>query len=425
MIIHVVESGDTLYQIAKKYGVTIDKLVQDNQLTYPNDLVIGQDIIVDVNSMQHTVTSGQTLWGIANFYGIGLQELIRANPQIDNPDRIFVGDVINVPKSSNKSYIEVNGYAVANISDNVLEKTLPNLTYLSIFSYQTKADGSLYVLYEQNIINTAIANNVAPVMVVTNIGASGGFDSDIAHSILTNSLAQQQLINNIINTLQRKNYYGVDIDFEYIYPQDKQNYVNFLQNLKNQLEPYGYYLSVALAPKYNSEQQGILYEAHDYKAIGEIVDRVIIMTYEWGYIYGPPMAVAPYSEVRKVIQYATTVINPAKILMGMPNYAYDWTLPYIQGTAATALSNNAALNLAISTGSEIKFDESSQSPYFNYTKNGRQHIVWFENARSVQARLQLVKEFSLAGISYWTINNYWNVGYAVLNSMFNVIKLLP
>ena len=427
MIIHVVQRGDTLYKIAQNYGVSIDKLVQDNQLTYPNNLVVGQDIVVDVNTMQHTVLSGETLWKIANNYGVSLQSLIQANPQISNPDNIQVGQVINIPSSmQQQTPIEVNGYAIANISQTVLEQTLPNLTYLSIFSYQVKPDGSLYILYEQNLINTARRYNVAPVMVVTNIGTSGGFDSDLAHTILTNMQAQNILINNIIQTLQRKNYYGVDIDFEYIYPEDRQNYVNFLQNLKNQLEPLGYYLSVAVAPKYRSNQSGILYEAHDYEQIGRIADRVIIMTYEWGYMYGPPMAVAPYSEVRSVIEYATSVIEPSKILMGMPNYAYDWTLPYVQGTPARALTNNAALNLAITKGSEIKFDERAQAPYFNYTDNsGRQHIVWFENARSVQARLQLVKDFNLAGISYWTINNFWNVGYIVLNNMFDVIKLLP
>ncbi len=426
MIIHVVQGGDTLYKIANRYGVTIEKLVTDNQLDKPDSLVVGQDIVVDIATIPHTVTKGETMWKIANFYGVDLQDLINANPQIANPNRLMIGDILNIPTiESNKRSIDVNGYAVANISTQNLTKALPYLTYLSIFSYQAKEDGSLFILYEQNLINTARRNNVAPLMVVTNIGMSGGFDSELAHIILTDMEVQQTLINNIIVTLQAKNYYGVDIDFEYIYPADKQNYVNFLQNLKNQLSPYGFSLSVAVAPKYSSNQQGLLYEAHDYQAIGAIVDRVIIMTYEWGYIYGPPMAVSPYSEVRRVIEYAVTVIPPEKILMGMPNYAYDWTLPFVQGSVATTLTINGALNLAIEKGSQIMFDEKSQTPYFNYTdNNGNRHIVWFENARSIQAKLSLVNEFNLGGVSYWTINNFWNVGYLVLKSMFNINKVL-
>ncbi len=424
MIIHVVKSGDTLYKIAERYGVTVQKLVADNELTTPNALTIGQDIVVDVDTYPHTVLRGQTMWRIANMHGIDLQTLINANPQISNPNNISVGQVINIPVVADRTNAEVNGYAIANIRPEVLNKTLPYLTYLALFSYQAREDGTLYILYEQSLIDSARDRYVAPLMVVTNIGMSGGFDSDLAHQILNNDNISQTLINNIINTLNTKNYAGVDIDFEYIYPADRALYIQFLTRLKNALTPLGYRLSVAVAPKYRGTQMGILYEAHDYAAIGKIADRVIIMTYEWGYVYGAPMAVSPVDQIRQVLNYAVTVIPPEKILMGVPNYAYDWTLPYQQGTAATTLSVNSARQLAIDTGSTIMFDTRSQTPYFHYTDNGVRHVVWFENARSYQAKFELVKEYGLAGISYWTINNFNNTMYLVQNWMFNTLKLL-
>lgn len=427
MIIYTVKNGDTLYKIANVYGVTIEKLIADNQITTPDFLTIGQDIVIDVNTLMHTVRRGETLYTISRAYDVPLNELIRANPQITNPNVINVGEVVNIPLPfKNYGDIEVNGYAIANISQSVLQQTLPYLTYLSIFSYQAREDGSLYVLYEQNLINSARNMDVAPIMVVTNIGEGGGFDSDLAHTILTNEAVQTTFINNIVNILQEKNYYGLDVDFEYIYPYDRQSYIQFLNRLKNTIAPLGYKLSVAVAPKYRDDQPGILYEAHDYRAIGEIADRVIIMTYEWGYVYGPPQAISPYSEVRKVLTYATSVIPANKILMGMPNYAYDWTLPYVMGSAATTLTNNRAVQLAIEKGAIIKFDRTAQAPYFNYVDdNGRNHVVWFDNARSTAARLQLVPEFGLAGVSYWTINNFYKQNWIVLNSMFNIVKVLP
>lgn len=426
MIIHIVKSGDTLYKIAQFYGVTTDKLIVDNQIITPDRLTIGQNIVVDVPQITYTVKSGDTLYRIARAYGVPLSELISANPSITNPNQIQIGQVITIP-TPYKEYgdIEVNGYAIANISDEVLMNTLPYLTYLSIFSYQAKEDGSMYTLYETSLIEKSRAQNVAPVMVVTNIAGSGGFSSELAHIILTNNTVQTTLINNIINTLNTKNYYGVDIDFEYIYPSDKDNYTAFLRRLKTELDKYGYYLSVAVAPKYRANQSGLLYEAHDYKAIGEIADRVIIMTYEWGYMYGPPMAISPYDQVKAVIQYAVTEIDSQKILMGMPNYAYDWTLPFEQGSVATTLSNNAAVNLAIEKGSTIQWDTNSRAPYFNYNdNNGKRHVVWFDNAVSTYERLTLVPEFNLAGVSYWTINNFFKQNWLVLNSMFNVEKVL-
>ena len=426
MIIHTVRSGDTLYKIGNMYGVSIEKLVADNQITNRDALTIGQDIVVDVRSFPHTVSARETMYTIARRYGVSLAELIAANPQISDPNRIDVGQIINIP-TPYKEYgdIEVNGYAVANISQSVLNQTLPYLTYLAIFSYQAKEDGSLYILYENNLITSARQMNVAPLMVITNIGESGGFDSDLAHTILTNEAVQTTFINNVVSILQEKNYYGLDVDFEYIYPYDRESYTQFLRRLKNTITPLGFRLSVAVAPKYRDNQAGILYEAHDYRAIGEIADRVIIMTYEWGYLYGPPLAISPYDQVRQVLRYATSVIPSNKILMGMPNYAYDWTLPYTVGSAAMTLTNNRATELAIEKGATIRYDNTSQAPYFNYTdENGRSHVVWFDNARSTQARLELVPEFNLAGVSYWTINNFFKQNWLVLDSMFNIVKVL-
>ena len=424
-MIYTIKAGDTLYKIAQMYNTTIEELVRINGITRPNELAIGQNIWIPSTTMSstYTVKAGDTLYQIANNYQITLDQLIKSNPSIINPDYIQVGQVINIPNS--KPTIEVNGYAIANINESTLQRTLPYLTYLSIFSYQTKPDGSLTPLFENNLISQARNGRVAPNMVVTNIGQSGGFDSDLAHTILNNPQIQETLINNILNIATQKNYAGVDIDFEYLYPEDRENYLAFLRSLKSRLTPRGLALSVAVAPKYRDNQNGILYEAHDYKGIGEIADRVIIMTYEWGYVYGEPMAISPLSEVEAVISYAVTRIPANKILMGMPNYAYDWTLPWRQGNAAKTLTNTQALNLALDTGSTIQFDTRAQAPYFNYTdSNNVAHIVWFDDARSINARLNLVNKYNLAGVSYWTINNFQPVNWSVLDNMFNIKKVL-
>jgi spore germination protein len=149
------------------------------------------------------------------------------------------------------------------------------------------------------------------------------------------------------------------------------------------------------------------------------------MTYEWGYTFGPPMAVAPLNAVRRVLDYAVTAIPKNKILMGIPNYGYDWTLPYKQGTSATTLSNVGAVNLAAKVGAVIQYDNISQSPYFNYyDSNGREHIVWFEDARSINAKLKLVNEFKLGGVSYWTIGQYFPQNWLVLSSLYDIKKVI-
>ena len=426
-MIYTVKQGDTLYKIAQNYGVTVNDIVTANGLSRPDDLVIGQSLFIPTNNSMgnmttYTVMAGDTMYLIARRLGISLDSLIMANPQITDPNRIQIGQVINIP--STKKDIEVNGYAIANISTDTLNKTLPYLTYLSIFSYQVRNDGSLTGLFEENLIASARTQSVAPMMVVTNI-SDNGFDSNLARTILNNLQIQDRVINNIINIVENKNYAGVNIDFEYLYPEDREAYNTFLRNLKGRLSEINKLLTVAVAPKYRDNQPGILYEAHDYQAIGEIADRVIIMTYEWGYLYGEPMAISPYREVEAVISYAVTRIPSQKILMGMPNYAYNWTLPYKPGTAAQTLTNSKALELALNYGASINFDTRSRAPYFNYKdESGKEHIVWFDDAKSISERLNLVTKYNLAGVSYWTINNYNAVNWAVLNSMFRVKKVL-
>lgn len=425
LIIYTVRPGDSVYSIAQRYGVSSQEIILQNQLENPERLVVGQALVIPVETIRHVVTAGQTLYSLARGYGVPLDQVIAANPDVD-PNRLQIGQVVNIPtEPANKRTIDVNGYAFPNIRDITLRSTLPYLTFLSIFSYQVRADGSLVPIDDQRLIDTARQYNVAPMMVITNILEGASFDSDLASTILSSREVQDTLIQNVLDTLRTKNYSGLDIDFEYIYPSDRELYNAFLRRVVNALRPQGYIITTALAPKISATQQGLLYEAHDYPVHGALADHVIIMTYEWGYTYGPPMAVSPINEVARVLNYAVTAIPREKILMGMPNYGYDWTLPYRPGTAARTVTNLGAVNLAANVNASIQYDRVSQAPFFNYyDSDGRRHVVWFDDARSIDARLRLVERFRLGGVSYWTINSFFNQQWLVLDSLFNINKIL-
>ena len=376
MRIFVVKRGDTLYSIAKKFGVTTERLSYINALSDPNRLTVGQTLVIPGDSF----------------------------PQGE---------------------IEVNGYAYPNISDAVLNEALPYMTFLCPFSWQMDASGGITPIDDKRMISRAYETATAPMLTLTNISPSGGFSSDIAHAIFTDEAVQATLIENILAALRSRGYYGVNLNIEYVYPFDREGYNAFLRRLSETLHPKGYYLSSAIAPKTSDEQYGLLYTAHDYEAHGKYCDRVIIMTYEWGYTYSAPQAVSPVNRIRSVLDYAVTKIPSGKILLGFSNYGYNWTLPWQQGKAAAVISNTAAANLAAANFAQIRFDEKAQAPFFNYTDpSGVRHEVWFEDARSVRARLALVSEYGLAGISYWTINYANRAGFAVLESMYGTQKII-
>ena len=111
--------------------------------------------------------------------------------------------------------------------------------------------------------------------------------------------------------------------------------------------------------------------------------------------------------------------------MGIPNYGYDWPLPYERGvTVARSLGNLEAVRLAERVRANILFDEEAQSPYFYYRgPEGREHVVWFEDARSIQGKLRLAMGKGLRGVSYWNLMRAFPQNWAVLNSLVNSIRI--
>ncbi|WP_173915456.1 LysM peptidoglycan-binding domain-containing protein [Halobacillus sp. Marseille-Q1614] len=470
MRIHVVKSGDTLWQIAQAYGVDINQIIYLNQPPSPDVLVIGQSLVIPEPSREYVVMPGDNLWAISQRYGVTINELAAANSLTDpsrimagemlinpysrymiqpgdtlwevadrfdvsteelivannitNPSLIYAGQIIRIP-FPDRPIKEINAYTTQINPQGAQEVTAfgRNFTYLSPFMYAIREDGSITERQDQPLLQAAESQNIAPLLTLTNF-KEGSFDSDLAAAVLRNESVQETLITNLLNEIQSKGYQGINIDFEYIYPEDKENYNNFLRRLTAQFHPAGLLVSTALAPKIKEDQTGLLYEAHDYRAQGEIVDFIVLMTYEWGWAGGEPWAIAPINKVREVLDFAVTVIPRDKIVMGIPLYGRDWKIPWVQGTFARTVSPQEAVSLAARYGVPIQYDEKYQSPYFFYTdESGQKHEVWFEDARSMQEKYDTIKAYDLRGGSYWVLGNPFPQNWPVLQSNFQIRKL--
>lgn len=377
MQIHVVQSGDTVNNIADRYDIPLDSIIYVNQLVYPYYLVIGQALLIQ-----------------------------------DDSDEL------------ERETVNVNGYAYPFISPWVLRETLPFLTELSIFSYGFTTDGDLVMppLDDTWMIEAAEEYNVLPILTLTPFGPDGKFNNYLISVIVNDLQAQQNLINQLEQTIKMKGFKGVDIDFEFILAEDRDAYTEFVKNVTNAVNALGYEVSVALAPKTSSEQGGILFDGKDFAGLGAVANHVLLMTYEWGYTYGPPMAVAPINMVRKSVDYALTQIPIEKINLGIPNYGYDWPLPFIQGvTKARTIGNVEAIQIAIENGANIQFDTLAQTPFFRYWRDGIEHEVWFEDVRSLKAKFELIKEYGLRGAGYWHIMRFFRANWILLQDMFNIV----
>jgi len=427
MIIHVVQPGESIYTIARTYGVSPQKIIIDNELENSNLVIPGQTIVILQPDQVHVVQPGDTLESIAQQYNTTTVKLLQYNPFIDYANEIFPGDQVTITTQGPKrGPIFVNGYAYPNIDRNVLMKTLPYLTYLTLFTYGITNEGELIDIEDEELIRIARDFGVAPIMLISTLTEDGTFSNELAHVILNDESIQDKLIENVLETLKEKQYYGLDIDFEYVLPEDREAFVNFIRKTTTRLNAEGFQVFTALAPKISSTQEGLLYEAHDYPAIGDATNKALLMTYEWGYTYGPAMAVAPIDKVREVLDYAVTEIDRDKIYMGIPNYGYDFIMPFVQGVSrADSVSNVEAVNLAATVGANIQYDEVSKAPFFIYYDNqGRQHRVWFEDARSIQEKLNLITEYGFEGTGIWNIMRYFPQNWLVLSSQYDIAKLL-
>ena len=426
MIIHVVRSGESIYSIANSYGVRASDIIINNGINNPDRIIPGQSLVILIPQIEYIIKPGDTLNSIAEQFNITPLNILQNNPQIIGMPYIIAGNRLVIKYNDEKRRnIRLNGFAYPNINRGILQKALTYLTYLTIFAYGFDSEGNLTTINDQPLINLSYLYKVAPVMMIATISPDGGFNGDNASIIFNDTALQDKLINNILNVMLEKGYLGVDVDFEYLNPEDKDKYVAFLKRLTEKMHENNFFVMADLAPKTSANQQGFIYEGHDYKGIAESVDDVMVMTYEWGYTYGPPMAVAPLNKVRDVIEYALTEMSADKLMMGMPNYGYDWKLPFVSGeSVARAIGNEAAVNIAINNNVNIQFDNTAMSPYFNYTADGIKHEVWFEDARSVNAKYELIIEKNLQGAGYWNLMTPFAQNYAVVNSLFNITKIV-
>lgn len=425
--IHVVQRGESLYGIAGAYGISYEEIAKANEIPNPAELAIGQALVIPIDGSYHIVHAGQSLYTIAHLYGISVQELADMN-NIPQTAILQIGQPLRIPTQPKKPvnsflYVEPRIPVAQSMIDEV-QKRVPDLTFLGMFSYQVHRDGSLTEPLTDGMLEIARNAGTTNALVVSNL-EDYAFNADLAHAIFIDEAAQNQLFGNLIQIANDEGYGEIHFDFELLHPEDRELYNDFLRKARDRFHMAGFKISAALAPKSSDVKTGI-YGAHDYAALGEILDYVMLMTYEWGYTYSDPQAVSPIQPVRSVLNYAASVMPREKILLGQNLYGYDWEAPFPPqgGPPAKAVSPQQAIAIALERNAEIQYDTQAQAPFYRYYDNtGKLHEVWFEDARSIQAKFDLMKELNIGGIMYWKLGLAFPQNWLLLTDNFNVRKL--
>jgi spore germination protein YaaH len=266
------------------------------------------------------------------------------------------------------------------------------------------------------------------------------------HLLLTDAATRASALQNIVDYTVGEDYEGFDIDFENVDPDDRGALSGFVGDLASALHEQGKLVSIAVPAKERDVTTGWA-GAFDYAALGNQVDLVTIMAYEYRGPFSGPGSVAPFDWVRRVTDFATRQIPANKLLLGLAFYGYDWNT---SSGGAVSLGYLRAVELADHFQAETRFDAVQQSLTFSYAADPADHLpleqparglnhsvtsraapvcevppppslptptpappppagvpqaheVWVEDSASVAARLALAFEYHLRGVAAWRL----------------------
>lgn len=374
----------------------------------------------------YTIQPGDTLSGIAARFQIPVSDLSSLNG-ISVSESLVVGQSILIPHLR-KTIVSLAYFQLNRLDDlaRSLRQIGQSVTYGALFQIPVTKDGLFLIPENAHIdwfINLLNSHHIQPLLVITNLTPEK-FDPDLAKAVIGDETLKNQLINNLVRILSFYGFAGVNIDFENIAAADQDLYNEFIRSIKQTLSPEGYLVTLTVPPR-NSDTDPT-YGAYDYETLGKWADYIFIMTYDWGYPLGPPMAVAPLNEVQKVLTYALSKVSSSKIIQGIPLYGYDWPLPFTVENPARAVTLVEVYNIARRFGATINYDAVAQSPFFNYTnETGKDHVVWFEDSRSVRAKYAGARNLGLGGVGFWSGQNYpygFHQNWIIFEEMFQIIK---
>lgn len=427
MDIHVVRSGETIEEIAERYGVSVQRIIQDNELRNPRKLVTGEAIIISYPVSTYIVQEGDTLLEIADMFNISVLQLLQNNPFLSDRNYIYPGEGLVISYNNTMGKMMVGGFAYPYIEKKILVKTLPYLTNLTIFNYTLTSDGEVISYYDDTeLIQACKSYGVAPLMLLTTLTTKGEPNIEAAYDILSQEDIVDKYVDIILNLVETKGYYGINVSFQYLNTTNEMLYLSLLKKISIKSYELGYPLFVTINPNKTIIENRILYEQVDYSGYNDLVENITFLNYQFGYNFGPPTPVASIEDIQIMLDYVLNYISPQKTSIGIPTIGYDWELPYVVGfSKATSISLDAALDIARDVGAVIEFDEPSKTPFLRYTEEitGIHHIVWFIDARTFNSLMDVVVGRKLKGTGIWNVMKYNQQIWTVINTQYEIEKI--
>lgn len=269
-----------------------------------------------------------------------------------------------------------------------LKPYLPFLTGIMPDWYTIDAEGTLQGSTDTGVMRFALRHHLLTFAVVAEMNPA------TAHALLTSPAARRRAVEEMLTMVEADGFDGVNLDWEGLYPEDRNAFTAFVDMLARAFHREGYYVTLSLPAetRATSSAADSWTGAYDYRALGRAADLIMVMAYDEHWQGGPPGPIAGKAWVRSVLTYTISVVPPRKVILGIPGYGYDWS-----GEGAVALTFQQAQAL------KHEYDPATAANHFQYVQNGALHSVWFENTASLLGKVSLVSGFELRGIALWRL----------------------
>ncbi|UKS27605.1 glycosyl hydrolase family 18 protein [Paenibacillus sp. HWE-109] len=311
--------------------------------------------------------------------------------------------VSGVSTASASSPVILGYYTPDQASDNSLTTNYSYITHVSTDSFNFNSEGNIVGTIPTTAIAFTKSKNITTYACISNYGPND-FDADLAHTILTNPTIRNKAMANLIALVKNNGYKGVNFDFEAVPNTDRAALTSFMRELATSMHSLGLQALISVPAKTVEDPNDDWGGAFDYPVLGQLVDYVQVMTYDEHGIWASPGPVAGKDWMEESLQYAVSAVPPAKVLMGLPAYGYDWNLTTNNASDGKQVPWREIPALISKTKAAVKWDTASSSPYFNYqASDGSKHVVWYENERSITEKSGYYAKYHLGGISVWAI----------------------
>jgi spore germination protein len=256
------------------------------------------------------------------------------------------------------------------------------------------------------LVEAAHAQSTLVIPLINNAYAGSGFDATPVSQVIHDPSRRAVHVNALLNETLTYGYDGIDVDYESLNGQDDRDAFSlFIHQLAESLHAHGKLLSVTVHPKTSEPGPWDGPKAQDWASIGAVADRFRVMTYGYHWSTSEPGPIAPAWWMEDVIAFATSVVAPNRVYVGLHFYGHDW-IDRVGGSVVwedtqTLINTYAAVPQWQDTDG---WGRAVAEPWFTYTDHlDQHHEVWYADADSVAARLVLVQRYGLGGIAVWRL----------------------